>query len=92
MRHEKLRAYIHRKTPILSLERCFSLSVTLMKNHNRVFFPSDFEKLFSEHFIGQMFKFCGPPLLTFKTDRSDISGLDLGVSDVIYSLVKRFSA
>ena len=41
--------------------------------------------MFAEHLTGQMFGFfCGPPLLTFKTDRLDIRGLDLGVSDFIY--------
>ena len=62
------------------------------KSQSSLFFCSDFEKLFAEHLTGQMFGFCGPPLLTFKTDRLDIRGLGLGVSDVIYSLVKRFSA
>ena len=56
------------------------------------FFFSDFESVLAEHLTGQMFGFCGPPILTFKTDRLDISGLDLGVSDFIYSLVKRLSA
>ena len=32
------------------------------------------------------FEFHGQPLLTFKTDRLDLRGLDLGKSDVIYPL------
>ena len=32
------------------------------------------------------FGFHGPPLLTFKTDRLDLIGLDLGEGDVMDSL------
>ena len=37
------------------------------------------------------FGFHGAPLLTFKTDRLDLRGLDLGKSDVIDSLAYNFS-
>ena len=49
------------------------------KSQSSLFLSSDFESVFAEHLTGQIFGFCGPPLLTFKTDRLDISGLDLRV-------------
>ena len=50
------------------------------------FFSSNFESVFA--FIQRLFslsvrfEFHAPPLLTFKTDRLDLRGLDLGKSDV----------
>ena len=38
--------------------------------------------------MSERFGFNGPPLLTFKTDRLDLRGLDLGKSDVKGSLAK----
>ena len=49
------------------------------KSQSSLFLSSDFESVFGEYLTSQMFGFCGPPLHTFKTDRLDISGLDLRV-------------
>ena len=48
------------------------------------FFTSDFERDFYPKTV--YFEFHGLPLLTVKTDRQDLRGLDLGKSDVIYSI------
>ena len=55
-----------------------------------IFLSSEFESVFA--FIQRLFilsvkfGFHGLPLLTFKTDRLDLRGLDLAKSDIIYSL------
>ena len=59
----------------------------MIKNH---FFSSDFESVTAQHLTGNILSFDFYPkaiyLLTFQSDRLDLGGLDLGKSDIIYSL------
>ena len=45
-----------------------------------------YREIYKDFILSVSFGFYGPPFLTFKTDRLDLRGLDLGKSDVIYSL------
>ena len=73
----------------------------MKKKSLHFFFSSDFESVFAEHLTGKILSFdfypkavyfdCkfgshGPPLLTFKTDQTDLRGLDQGKSDIKGSL------
>ena len=75
------------KTPSWSLEICdFQLKCYSDKKKSH-FFSSNVESVFVELLTVKLFGTCAPPLLTSKTRRLDIKELDLGVSDVIFSLV-----
>ena len=72
----------------------------MIKNHF-FFFSLYFESVISQHLTGKIlsfdfypkviylsvsFEFHGPPLLPFQSEILDLRGLDLGKSNVIYSL------
>ena len=74
-----------------------------MKKITSFFFPPEFESVFAEYLTGKIlsfdfypkavtlsaiFGFHGPRLLTFKTDRLDLRGLDLGKSDDLLTSLK----